>query len=353
MRSGELRIDGSYGEGGGQILRTALCLAAILKVPVEVFGIRSGRKNPGLQAQHLTAVKALAQISGAEVEGAILGSQTLRFSPGPLRASNFLFEVGTAGAISLVLQAILLSLAFADGVSRVTLRGGTHVPWSPPYHYLTDVLLPTLAPMGVKVAFELVRWGFYPRGGGEVRATIHPLKALQAQELTERGSLLRIRGLSAVANLPLSIARRQRERVLFRLKETGLDAEIELVEAKALGQGTALFFVAEFERTRAGFGSLGERGKPAEKVADEAAEAFFAFLKSKAALDPHLADQILLPMALAEGTSRLTTSRLSQHLLTNVWLIRQFLPIRIEVEGEEGGPGKVTVQGAGLSSRRG
>lgn len=344
-----LRIDGSYGEGGGQILRTALALSAILGKPVEVYNIRAGRKNPGLQAQHLTAVKALAQISGAKVEGAEPGSQSLRFVPGLLRGADYLFEVGTAGAVSLIFQALVLPLAFADAPSRATLRGGTHVPWSPPFHYLDEVFLPLAAGMGLKAALKLIRWGFYPKGGGEIQVEVHPSPKLRPINLEKRGALLEIRGFSAVANLPWSVAERQRSQVLSRLSAEGLKGQVEMITALSPGQGSCVFLLAEFENARSGFSGLGERGKPAEKVADEAALALLAFLKSGAAVDPFLADQLLLPMVLAEGRSILTTSRLSQHLLTNVWLIRQFLPVPIDIEGEEGGPGRVVVEGGGVA----
>lgn len=344
-----VKIDGSYGEGGGQILRTALALSAILGKPVEVHNIRAGRKNPGLQAQHLCAVKALAQISGAKVEGAEPGSQSLRFIPGSLRGADYLFEVGTAGAVSLVFQALFFPLAFADAPSRVTLRGGTHVPWSPPFHYLDEVFLPMAARMGFKGTLKLIRWGFYPKGGGEIHVEVHPSSQLQPINLEERGALLGIRGFSAVANLPWSVAERQRGQVLSRLSTEGLRGQVEMITALSPGQGSCVFLLAEFENARAGFSSLGERGKPAEKVADEAALALLAFLNSGAAVDPFLADQLLLPMALAEGRSILTTSRLSRHLLTHVWLIQQFLPARIDVEGEEGGAGRVVVEGGGVA----
>lgn len=343
-----IRIDGSYGEGGGQILRTALALSAILGEPLEVHNIRAGRRNPGLQAQHLTAVKALAQISGAKVEGAESGSLHLHFLPGTLRGGNYLFEVGTAGAVSLVFQALLLPLAFADAPSRVTLRGGTHVPWSPPFHYLDEVFLPVAARMGLKVTLKLIRWGFYPKGGGEIQVEVHPSPRLRGIQLKEWGTLLGIMGFSAVANLPWSVAERQRSQVLSRLLAEGFMVHMEMITAPSPGQGSCVFLLAEFETARAGFVGLGERGKSAERVADEAALALLAFLKSRAAVDPYLADQLLLPMALADGRSILTPSRLSQHLLTNVWLIQQFLPVEIEIEGEEGGSGRVLVEGRGV-----
>jgi RNA 3'-terminal phosphate cyclase (ATP) len=202
--------------------------------------------------------------------------------------------------------------------------------------------------MGLHISLKLLRWGFYPRGGGEVLVEAQPSSHLKSLVMEKRGPLLGIKGFSAIANLPQVIAERQRGQALSRLSAEGLGAQIEIVTAASPGPGTCLFLLAEFEHARAGFSALGERGKPAEKVADEAVEALFAFLRSEAAVDPFLADQLLLPMALAEGASHMTTSRLSQHLFTNAWVIKQLLPIRIDVEGEVGGPGRVTVEGVGF-----
>ncbi len=342
-----MRIDGSYGEGGGQVLRTSLALSSILGRPVEIYNIRARRKNPGLAAQHLTGVRALSQITGAAVEGEKIGSQVLRFQPQGLKGGNYAFDVGTAGSISLVLQALIPTLAFAQEPSELNLKGGTHVQWSPPFHYLKEVFLHLGARLGLRCSLHLDCWGFYPRGGGQVRARIEPLKALRGLELMERGRLLDIFGVSAVANLPLSIAERQRDRALKVLGQNGLDARIEAMEVKAFGQGTALFLLAEFERFRAGFSALGERGKRAERVAEEACEEFFQFMDSGACLDPHLADQIVLYLALADGDSLFTTSCITQHLLTNLWVLDQFLGLKYEVVGEEGQKGQVFIEGKG------
>ena len=346
-----LRVDGGQGEGGGQVLRTALALAAIRGVPVEIHSIRARRKTPGLQPQHLTAVTALAQICGAQVEGASIGSQRLRFSPSLVRPAEYRFDVGTAGSTALVLQAILLPLALGRGPSQVTLTGGTHVPWSPPADYLRDVCLPILAGMGIAARLRVDRWGFYPKGGGRVVVKVEGNADLHPVTLVFRGGNAELRGVSVVANLPRKIAERQRDRALQRLRAEGRSAEIELVEADAPGAGTFLLLVAETAGIPAAFSSLGERGKPAERVADEAVDALLDFLKAEAAVDPHLADQVILPMALAPGTSRLTTSRVTQHLLTTVQLVQQLLGCPVQVGGEEGSPGTVTIEGAGGSGQ--
>lgn len=343
-------IDGSYGEGGGQILRTALALSAVLGRPVDLIKIRAGRKKPGLQPQHLCCVKALAEITGAEVHGADLGSSRLHFAPGPITGGSRRIDVGTAGAVSLVFQAILAPLACAGTSSTVTMTGGTHVPWSPPAFYISEVFLPMAERMGLGATWRLQRGGFYPKGGGEVQAAVQPLTRLSAIDLTNRGALLAIRGISAVAGLPRGIAERQVSRVRSRLADTGHRIEIEIAELDAACPGDTVFLWAEFEQARAGFGALGARGKPAERVADEATDALLDFLAGDAATDPHLADQLVVLMALADGRSVLTTARVSHHLLTNVWTIQQFLPIEVSLQGRPGEPGRLTIDGAGLNA---
>ena len=346
--TGVLTIDGSHGEGGGQVLRTSLALSAILGRLVEVVQIRAGRRRPGLQPQHLASVNALARTTGASVRGAELGSTALHFAPGPISGRSHRFDVGTAGAVSLVFQAIMTPLAFAQMPSCLTLTGGTHVPWSPPAPYVSEVFLPVVARMGLVATWRVERAGFYPKGGGEVRAAVEPLTSLLPLDLSDRGRLLSLRGVSAVARLPRRIAERQAEQVRRRLTEAGHEIEVEIAEFEAACPGDTLFLWAEFERSRAGFGALGERGRPAERVADEAADALLNFLAGDAATDPHLADQVAPLMALAPGRSVLTTARVSQHLLTNLWTIQQFLPFTISLEGQAGEPGRLTIDGAGV-----
>ncbi|MCR4407696.1 MAG: RNA 3'-terminal phosphate cyclase [Anaerolineae bacterium] len=358
-----LIIDGSYGEGGGQVLRTALSLAALLGRAVRLVNIRAGRPKPGLQAQHLTSVRAVARICNAEVERAKLGSQELTFIPRTApQAGNYALDVadarqgGSAGAASLVFQTLLLPLALAGGQSRLNIRGGTHVEWSPPFDYLKRVYLPTLARMGVQAKVHLEKWGWYPVGGGEMTAVIEGiggeettggernLRCLQGLTLTERGQLLRLRGLSATSNLPRHIAQRQQRQTLQTLRERGFNPHVEVVDdAPSKGQGTVVFLWAEFENVVAGFTAYGRLGKRAEEVAEEACRQFLAYYDSGAALDPHLADQLILPLALAAGESAFTTSQITEHLLTNVWVVEQFLGPRFKLEGERGKAGRVRI----------
>lgn len=347
-----ITIDGSYGEGGGQILRTSLTLAVVTGKPLKMVNIRAGRKNPGLAAQHLTAVLAVAAVCDAHLEGAHLGSQTLTFVPrSPLQAGSYFWDVaaarkgGSAGSTSLILQTVLLPLALAKGRSQITLKGGTHVPWSPPYHFLEKVYLPTLVRLGVEARADIERWGWYPIGRGSViiqikEATSRPL--LKPIDLDERGEFLRLSGLSALSNLPEHIAERQRDRALKVLRREGFEPDIRIEEGKSLGRGTMVFLWAEFENGVAGFTALGALGKPAEKVAEEACQAFLEYYRSGATLDKHLADQLILPLALADGHSTFTTCQITQHLITNIWVVERFMDIDYQVEGSEGEKGRVS-----------
>lgn len=346
----DMRIDGSYGEGGGQLLRTALALSAITGRPLALANIRVGRTKPGLGNQHLAAVRAVAQITQAEVEGDRLGSTTLRFAPGPIRAGSFAWDVaqerGSAGSVTLVLQAVLPVLCHAPGPSLLILRGGTHVPWSPPVHYVQAVLLPMLARLGVHADVELTQAGWYPKGGGEMRVTVQPCSAIQPARWISRGALQRIHGWSLLSNLSPSIADRQRQAVerAVRRHHLTVPMEIECAGLPSSGQGTCVMVQTLFKHGTAGFSSLGKLGKPAEQVGREAAEALLAHLATEAALDEHLADQLIVFMAQAGGPSEFSTARITSHLRTALWVVEQCLPVRTRVEGIEGQPGTVTLE---------
>jgi RNA 3'-terminal phosphate cyclase (ATP) len=351
-------IDGSQGEGGGQVLRTSLSLSILTGQPFRIENIRSGRKKPGLMAQHLASVDAAAAVSRAGVQGASPGSQTVTFEPGDIRVGRYSFTIPTAGSACLLLQTIFYPLSQAGSASTISIQGGTHVAWSPCYHYLELNWLPALQRVGYQARMELLQAGFYPEGGGRIQASIRPASPLEPLDLQQRGKLLGIRGLTMVANLPLSIADRQRQQALRRLEElrwdnqrpelAGLPApRINTLQLPARFKGTCLLLVAEFENSRACFFGLGALGKPAERVADEALDELLDFLDSSAAVDRYLADQLLLPLSLANGPSSLTTQRITSHLLTNAKIIEAFLPARIQIEGQIGQPGRVRIDPAG------
>lgn len=339
-------VDGSMGEGGGQVLRTSLALSLLTGRPFRIENIRARRPKPGLAAQHLRSVEAAAAVGAARVEGAQKGSTALTFEPGPVRPGEYRLDVGTAGAASLVLQTVAVPLALAGGESRLAVTGGTHVPWSPSFHYLERQWCPALAPLGLRAEVSLRRLGFYPRGGGEIEARLGPGSGRPSPlTLVERGKLQEVRGLSAVAGVPPAVAERQARRARARLQPLGVPVEIETASLEASSPGTFLFLEARFERARCCATGLGERGKPAEQVADETVAEVEAYLRSGAALDEHLADQLLLPLALARGGSAFTTAGVTRHLTTNAAVIRLFLPeTEIRIEGEEGRPGRVAVR---------
>jgi RNA 3'-terminal phosphate cyclase (ATP) len=342
-----VEIDGSYGEGGGQILRTALALSCLFTQPFHIHNIRKGRQKPGLMPQHLTSVWVAQSISGAEVSGDYKGATELAFAPQDVRSGDYAFDIGTAGSVTLVLQTIIPPLLLAGGKSTVTLTGGTHVPFSPSFHYLSEVFAPMLRRLGAEVRLNIDAYGFYPRGGGNVRVEILPARGFAPLRLEERGELVGLSGVSAVGNLPRHIAERQREAALeelhgrfLRLREP---LRIELLNAPGPGQGTFMFLRGETEQSVAGCTALGAISKRAEVVGAEAARELLAWSGSGAALDAHLADQLVLYLALADGESCFTTAAVTRHLLTNLWVLGLFREFRYRIEGSEGEPGRVTI----------
>jgi len=351
-------LDGSHGEGGGQIVRTALSLSALTGRPLRVEKVRLARSKPGLRPQHLAALRAMARICDARLTGDQVGSRCFTFEPGALpKAGDYFFDIpqmagaASAGSVTLLFQALFPPLALARGASTLRLGGGTHVRWSPPFHYLAEVYLPLVEQMGFRVRLEMEQWGWYPRGGGQMVAQIEGLGsetgALSPLRLIERGRLEKVWGISAASNLPDHIPQRQRERAQRRLRARHLKADIDLAKAPSPGPGTFLFLVAQYQHLAAGFSGYGRIRYPAEKVADDAVRAFEEHLSSKAALDPHLADQVLLPLALVPGASTYTTSRITRHLLTNCWVIGQFIEREMAIEGEEGSAGRVEIAQGG------
>jgi RNA 3'-phosphate cyclase len=344
MSQALLELDGSYGEGGGQILRSSLALSLLTGRGFHLRNIRAGRAKPGLQPQHLQSGVAAARLGQAQLRGASRGSSDLVFEPGPVRAGSYHFDIGTAGATGLVLHTVYLPLALRGGdPSHVTLVGGTHVSNSPSFHFLAVTWRPYMEHLGLHVSLRLQRPGFYPRGGGLVEATIAPCPRLHGIHLPDRRPV-RATGFSAVAGLPEHIARRQARRARFRLEQLGLDAAIE-EQSWDGGPGSVIAVELDTHPVPTLFCAIGARGKPAEAVADDAVDEVAAWLAGGPMLvDPHSADQLLLPLALAEGPSEYGTTAVTLHLTTNLWVIRQFLEREVEVEGEIGRPGRVRVR---------
>lgn len=351
-----LTLDGSHGEGGGQILRTALSLSAIAARAFRLVNIRVGRRNPGLMPQHLSAVRAAAAISGAAVSGDYLGSVDLEFAPAHLpRSGQYVFDVaeaaerGSAGSVSLLLQTLFVPLAVADKASIVVLRGGTHVEWSPPFDDLVNAYFPALRRMGFCVDAELKRWGWYPVGGGELVCEVaargdsfHGAAWPAPIEAVVRGALRRIGGRAVAANLPPHIPQRMVDRACTLLVDLGVPINIEQQLIAAACPGAGIFLVAEYEGLNSSFSAYGRRGKASEAVAEEAVAALRDHHASGAAVEPHLADQLLLPLALATGPSTFTVAQPTGHLLTNAWTIGQFEIAEIVIE--QGAPCRVRVE---------
>lgn len=340
----KIEIDGSFGEGGGQILRTALSLSCVTGHPLRLFNIRKGRRKPGLMPQHITCVNAAAMICDASVRGNEARSQVLEFIPGKVGGGTYVFDIGTAGSCSLVLQAVLLPLALADRESQLTIKGGTHVPYSPSYHYVSEVFIPMLERLGIRVEPQIKKYGFYPKGGGEVSFRIFSAGQIKGLNISERRGLRSLQGCSGVSGLPVSIAERQRNSMVEKVPA----ADIQVMEVPSPGQGTFVFLKAEYENALAGFSSLGKRGKPAEDVGREAVQQFEDFYNTSACVDPHLADQVLIYLSLAHENSSFTTSRITRHLVTNLQVIEKFLDIEYQVEGELNKEGGVILMPSGF-----
>ena len=349
--SRRLVIDGSHGEGGGQILRSAVKFSAMFERPIRIENIRAGRRTPGLAAQHLTSIRAAAAICGAVLKGDDLGNQALIFTPGhEVRAGRYEFDVaaaregGSAGAACLVMQTVLLPLAMAEGESRIIIHGGTHMVWSPPFDYLRDVWLPALRKLGIDAELSLGRSGWFPVGQGRIEARITGRKRRPSGiDLTERGELMEITGRAIAANLPSHIPQRMSDRATALLSECGIPVRIEAARLQAPCAGAGIFLTARYENVSSGFNALGKRGKSSESVAEEAVELLLAHRRSGAALDEHLGDQILVPLAVADGPSRYSVEKVSLHLETNGWLIEQFGLARVQIEKHRAGSGFVSV----------
>ncbi|MCW7538841.1 RNA 3'-terminal phosphate cyclase [Aquabacterium sp. A7-Y] len=328
-------LDGSQGEGGGQILRTSLALSMLTGRPLRIENIRARRAKPGLMRQHLVCVQAAAAISGAEVEGAELGSQQLAFTPGPVKAGDYRFAISSAGSCTLVLQTVLPPLLFADAPSRIELSGGTHNPMAPPFHFLERAWLPLLRRMGGEVELSLRRHGFYPAGGGEVTAHVVPQSGgLRPLHLSERGELREAYAESLVAGVPRSVAQRELEVLGRVLSWSGEQLRTPAMRQNE-GPGNVLMATLGFEHVTEVFTEFGERGRSAEEVAQRLLAEMRPYRDSTAAVGPHLCDQLALLVALA-GEGHYTSSEITEHSRTNFRVIQQFLPVSFRTEALEG-----------------
>jgi len=350
-----LLIDGSRGEGGGQILRSALALSLVTETPFRMEKVRAGRAKPGLLRQHLTAVNAATEVGNALVDGAELGSQEVVFRPRSVRPGAYRFAVGTAGSASLVLQTILPPLLTASASSTLVLEGGTHNPWAPPFDFLARAFLPLLERMGAPVHAELERYGFYPAGGGRFQVKITPCRRLEALNLLDRGETKRRRAQAVVANLPGNIGHREIKVVLRRMGWTPEEVEVLVLKAEdpeesdlpqaSPGPGNVIIIEIKSEHVTELFTGFGEVDVRAEAVAERVVKEAREYMAAQVPVGAYLADQLLVPLSLAGGGS-FHTLPLSSHSATNIEVIRQFLDVTIAVTQDSPARVRVDVTGA-------
>ena len=330
-----IEIDGSEGEGGGQILRSSLSLSIFTQQPFRIANIRANRDKPGLMRQHLTAVKAAAEICEGSVTGAEVGSREVTFTPGKLKAGDYSFAIGTAGSCTLVLQTVLPPLLTASAPSTVRITGGTHNKGAPPFDFLQRAFLPLIARMGAQVQIELATYGFYPRGGGEIRVAVTPATRLMPIEIHQRGERLRSYAEAYVAALPIHIAQRELELIGRRLNWQPEQLFLRGL-SNDVGPGNALTITLEHEQVTEVFSGFGERGVSAERIAENTAREARDYATAQAPVGVHLADQLLLPMALA-GSGSFTAIGVTPHLKSNAIVIEKFAGKRVAVEKADDG----------------
>ncbi|KYH38746.1 MAG: hypothetical protein AYL30_003240 [Candidatus Hecatellales archaeon B24] len=357
--TGIVEIDGSMLEGGGQILRTSAALSALTGKPVKVFNVRARRNPPGLRLQHLAAIKTVAMLTDAEVKGLEVGSLEVNFNPKAIKGGSFSFDVGSAGSITLILQALAPVAAYAPSPVELEIVGGTNTKWSPPVEYVQEVLLPTLKRMGFEGRIEVVRRGFYPQGGGTVKAVFKPVNSLKPIEILSQAKMVSIKGISYSCRLPRHVSGRMALAARRLLEAAGygrLSFEVETLQHEnskcSVSPGCGIILIAEFENgVLMAADSLGERGKPAERVGAEAAEKLVSQVRTGAPVDTHLADQLIVWMALAEGESKIRATKLSLHTLTAIEVCKKFMEVEFKVEGRLGEISTIACRGIGLKNR--
>lgn len=336
-----ITIDGSEGEGGGQVLRYACALSLLTGEPFTIENIRGGREKPGLMRQHVTAIEAACVIGGAECSGLAVGSNSISFRPGRIVPGDYHFAVGTAGSTALVLQTVMVPLMLADAPSRLVLEGGTHAMAAPPFEFIERTLLPVINRMGPTITARLVRHGFFPRGGGRVEIDIVPAP-LRAIECVERGALRGVSATAIVAGVPFDVGDRELKTAAKTLADWSADAFAVRQLPADHGPGNALLLEAEFEQVTEVMSGFGKLGVPAERVAQTVAKRMAGYLASGAFAGPYLQDQLLLPMAFAHAGA-FTTVKLSEHTRTAASLIERFTGTCLRVSERKNGPNLIEV----------
>ncbi|MBC7085074.1 MAG: RNA 3'-terminal phosphate cyclase [Methanomethylovorans sp.] len=319
-----IEIDGSYGEGGGQILRTAIALASITSTDVRIFNIRAHRPQPGLKAQHMKAIETAAKLCNGDVEGLYIGSQEITYFPMEIEGGKYTIDIGTAGSISLLLQCIMPMTAFSSGDILLEIIGGTDVAWSPTIDYLNNVTCIALKEMGYRCNIEILQRGYYPEGGGKVRASFKPAK-LYGFDFERKEE--NIKGISHSSKLPEHVAERQSEAAKRLLEKRGMKCEIDVYRKDEFSTGSGITLWSNYT----GASSLGKKGVPAEKVGEMAAKNMIEYLTSGASVDRYLADQLITYMGIA-GEGSFTTDNITKHTLTNIYITELFMDVKFDIQ---------------------
>lgn len=335
-------IDGSFGEGGGQILRTSLGLSMVTGKEFCISNIRKNRRKPGLLRQHLTAVNAAKTICGAETQGAELKSEKLDFSPGKIIPGQYEFEIGSAGSTSLVFQTIYPALLYTESESRITITGGTHNPYAPPFDFLKESFLPLIGRMGISIIPELIEYGFYPAGGGKAMYTITPPAFIKPLFLTERGKLVNQKATGIVSGIPEKIAEKE-VNIITKQLNWGYETETVL-KVKSRGPGNFLYAALEYENVTEFFTSFGEKRISLNKVAADTIKQIHNYQSAEAPFGEYLTDQVLIPMALSGG-GKIKSVHVSEHAKTNIEVIKQFLDVEITIKDTENNEFQITIKG--------
>tara|TARA_B100000315_G_C14592639_1_gene596759 strand:+ start:4661 stop:5689 length:1029 start_codon:yes stop_codon:yes gene_type:complete len=323
-----IEINGGFGEGGGQILRTSIALTFLLGEKLKIYNIRKKRPESGLAQQHLVSLEAIKNMTDSTLKGVHLGSDEIIFHPGSIIPGKYKIDVGTAGSISLVLQTILPICLFSSQPTELILRGGTDVKWSPPIDYLKNVFLRILGKMGGRVDIKIERRGYFPKGGGTIRTIVYPIEKLSSLNLLERGNLQKVRGIVHSSNLPSHIT----ERIVNSVDENlNYPSEIKMEQRNEDSTGVGINLWAVFKNSYIGAGSLGEINKSAEKVGKEAALRLASELKNNTAIDAYTSDQIILYLALAKGISKVRVANLTSHLITNIHVVEKILGVKFRI----------------------
>ena len=337
-------IDGSKGEGGGQILRTSLVLSTLTGTPFRMINIRARRSNPGLQQQHLQSINALKKISNAKVKGNYKGSMEIEYEPGSTQAGEYTFRIETAGSTSLIMHTVFLPLVLVGKRSIVRITGGTHNPWSPTFDFIRFNWCYFMKMLGIDISVKLLKAGFYPEGGGEILAEINPVKKINPLVIKSRGLLRKIEVYSAHTNLRFEVAQRQAKAAEKFLENFSDNISVQIDELESYSKNTTIAITGDFGNTRCCYTALGKKGKRAEKVAEEACIKFLSFLKSNGCIDEYMADQIILPLIFSTGYSEFTISKITNHLITNINTIKNFLNTDIILEGDLHREGKLVIR---------